>query len=862
VVVRPRHQSTRAPARDDRHARQRLRRFRTPTHLPLATGSQPPGVVNQPFLSQPFLDNLKFVAAKAKDLGLRMDLTLGSGWPYGGSTIPITAAAGKLRVEHHPGLTGNVPTPQPHDGETLIATFAAVGNPAVPQLVQPGDPIPPNSSDVFSFFSSRTGMKVKRPAMGAEGYVVDHEDPAAVKTFLDTIAKTEVAACGDNIPYALFCDSLESYGEDWTPNLLAEFQKRRGYDLRPLLPALIGDVGPKTLDIRHDWGQTLTEVFNDYFMKQMHAFALEHNTRFRIQAYGQPSAAEFSYADADLPEGEGFQWHGYRASRYATSAAHLLGVKVASSETFTWIHSPVFRATPLDIKAEADLHFLQGVNQIICHGWPSSPPNAAYPGWSFYASGVFNDNNPWYIVMPDVNKYLQRVSFMLRQGTPANDIALYLPNDDVWAHFSPGKVSVTDGQKDRPGSQIIARILDAGYNLDFFDDQLLASRGKIDNGTMSFGDVRFKVIVLPNVERIQPATVRMLEKFVSGGGTLIATGRIPDLAPGYLATAEDQQFVSSTMTRLFVSENPQAFFVKDESTLASRIASQLAPDVACSPASPQLGVVHRHVDTGEMYFLANTSNQPLHTSATFRVENLSPQSWDPMTGQVTPVQTTTNTSTLSLDLPPYGSTIFLWTKDKTSAPATAKATPPAPIDLSSDWTVQFGKDAKPEPMAKLHSWAEDEATRSFSGVATYTKTLNIPPEMLADGLSLSLDFGKSTPDRTGDTSREGSGFSAALLGSVRDAAVVYINGQRAGAVWIPPYRCDVTGKLKAGDNEIRIEVANTAVNYLAAHGFPNYDYRALVEQFGNRFSPAKQSQFESLPSGLLGPVQLEAYQSP
>ena len=518
-----------------------------PTY-PLATGSQPPGVVNQPFLSQPFLDNLKFVAAKAKDLGLRMDLTLGSGWPYGGSTIPITDAAGKLRIQRTPIPAGQttLPTPQLKDGETLLAAFSAPNDNAIPQLIPQGTSLPPGTSTVFYFISSRTGMKVKRPAMGAEGYVVDHEDPAAVKTFLDTIAKTEVAACGDNIPYALFCDSLESYGEDWTPNLLAEFQKRRGYDLTPLLPALIGDVGPKTLDIRHDWGQTLTEVFNDYFMKQMHAFAQTHNTRFRIQAYGQPSAAEFSYADSDLPEGEGFQWHGYRASRYATSAAHLLGVKVASSETFTWIHSPVFRATPLDIKAEADLHFLQGVNQIICHGWPSSPPNAAYPGWSFYASGVFNDSNPWYIVMPDVNKYLQRVSFMLRQGTPANDIALYLPNDDVWAHFSPGKVSVTDGQKDRPGSQIIARILDAGFNLDFFDDQLLATHGKIDNGTMSFGDVRFKVIVLPNVERILPATVRMLEKFVSGGGTLIATGRIPISLPD---TSPPRKISSSSVPR-------------------------------------------------------------------------------------------------------------------------------------------------------------------------------------------------------------------------------------------------------------------------------------------------------------------------
>ncbi len=815
---------------------------------------------NQKFLSQPFLDDLKFVAAKAKQLGLRMDLTLGSGWPYGGATIPITQAAGKIRVEH------GSPMPTLRDGETLLATFAVVGNQGIPQMLEPGAPIPAGATDTFSFISSRTGMKVKRPALGAEGYVIDHQDPAAVKTFIDSIATPEISACGENSPYAIFCDSLESYSEDWTPNLLEEFQKRRGYDLRPLLPALIGDIGPKTLDIRHDWGQTLTEVFNDYFMKQMHAFAKDHNTRFRIQAYGQPSAGQFSYADADLPEGEGFQWHGYRASRYAASACHLLGIKVASSETFTWIHSPVFRATPLDIKAEADLHFLQGINQLICHGWPSTPPGVAYPGWSFYASGVFNDNNPWYIVMPDVTKYIQRVSSMLRQGTPANDIALYLPNDDAWAHFTPGKASLTDILGQQLGKQIVGDILDAGYNFDFFDDELLASHGKIDNGVLSFGDVHFKVIILANVERIPPATMRKLDDFVSGGGILIATGRLPDHAPGYQATAEDQQTVQGITARLFNAENPQGIFIKDESQLPQVLAKRLAPDVACSPASPQLGVVHRHTNAGEMYFLANTSNEPLNVKATLRVENMEPEWWNPMTGRLSPgeiLDRPTGRATVALNLEPYGSTILLWThRAETPLPAPAEVAAAAPLDLTTGWTVQFGKDGPPIEMAKLHSWTDDAATRKFSGVATYSKTLTLPPEMLANGLGLTLDFGQPTAQRAGDSSREGSGFEAALVPPIREAAIVYINGQRAGSLWCPPYRLDATGLLKAGDNQIRIDVANTAVNILAANGFPNYDYRALVETFGNRFTPARQSQFQPLPSGLLGPVQLIPYSLP
>ena len=113
---------------------------------------------------------------------------------------------------------------------------------------------------------------------------------------------------------------------------------------------------------------------------------------------------------------------------------------MTSSETFTWLHSPVFRATPLDMKAEADLHFLCGVNQIICHGWPYTAEGASYPGWSFYAAAVFDEKNPWWIVMPDVTKYLQRMSYILRQGTPANDVALYPAEqrcvDEIWAEIS------------------------------------------------------------------------------------------------------------------------------------------------------------------------------------------------------------------------------------------------------------------------------------------------------------------------------------------------------------------------------------------------------------------------------------------
>ena len=78
-----------------------------------------------------------------------------------------------------------------------------------------------------------------------------------------------------------------------------------------------------------------------------------------------------------------------------------------------------FAGLPRDtvrLKAEADQHFLSGINQLIGHGWPYSAPEAKAPGWMFYAAGVYSDKNPWWPVMPDTSRYLQRVSYVLRQG--------------------------------------------------------------------------------------------------------------------------------------------------------------------------------------------------------------------------------------------------------------------------------------------------------------------------------------------------------------------------------------------------------------------------------------------------------------
>jgi hypothetical protein len=412
---------------------------------PLMLDDEAKGIKNLQYLSPEFLDDVGFANKTARALGLRVDITLGSGWPYGGPKTTLALAAGRLKVVAVPIIGANVTPPALAEGDSLIAAFAVSGSakefdPSSAKRIDltTGSVAAAGTQTALFFIASHTLQVVKRPAAGAEGYVLDHFSRAAIDEHLTDVATPLMNAFGDKPPYSVFSDSLEVYGSDWTADLPAEFEKRRGYDLIPHLPELVAGGTAEADAVRHDWGETLSDLIRDNYLRPITQFAEAHQSKFRSQTYGDPAVTLADEAVPNLPEGEGPQWRAFSFTRWASSASHLYGRNVTSAETWTWLHSPAFRATPLDMKAEADRMFLLGVNQIVGHGYPYSPPGAGEPGWSLYAAAVFNSHNPWFAVMPDVTKYLQRVSWLLRQGKPANDIAILIPEDDGQAAFTPG----------------------------------------------------------------------------------------------------------------------------------------------------------------------------------------------------------------------------------------------------------------------------------------------------------------------------------------------------------------------------------------------------------------------------------------
>ena len=832
---------------------------------PLAPDDPQIGYRNEPFLSPEFLQNVSFAAATGEQLGMRVSITLGSGWPYGGAWVPVTESAGELRVVTTAVREGehSVPIPAMEHGEKLLAAFVAPGDPRgydsrkaqrVEEIRDGRLTLSEASSGpqtALFFISSRTGQQVKRPAVGAEGFVIDHFSATAVQDHLKNVAEPLLQAFGDHAPYSVFSDSLEVYGADWTPDLLAEFRARRGYDLAPHLPEIAAGTSEEAADVRYDWARTLAELINENYLSAINNWARAHRTKFRSQGYGIPAVTLSSNARVELPEGEGSQWHGpFSFTRWATSASHVYGRPITSSESWTWLHSPAFRATPLDMKAEADTFFLQGINQLMGHGWPYSPPSAGEPGWSFYAAAVFDNHNPWWIVMPDVTGYLTRMSWLLRQGKPANDVAVLLPEEDAQARFRPaepgehrgeeassGESSVSDQMAKLLGPDLIPAILDSGHNFDFIDSEAIDRVG-----------IHYPVLVLPNVERLPLATYRRIEAYARSGGVVIAVGHAPSRAPGLLESKRDSAAVQQISQEMFGARTQSTKLAEQVSGLRAALGGFVPPDVAISPAAPAVGFIHRKLSDADVYFLANTDNQPHHFTATFRTGRRDAQTWDPFTGKMREAGTGQQ---LTMTLAPYESRVVVFSDHVAAAPSQGTAASFTPIDLSHDWTVTLDRTGYQESMQTLHSWADDAAGRYYSGTATYVRTVQIPEEVARAGHAL-LDFGEGQP--VPRSTLHLAGMRTWYDAPLRDAALVYVNGKLAGPVWHPPFCIDIGSLLHAGANVLKIVVANTAINELAGRAAP--DYRLLWLRYGKRFAPQDTDHLEPLPSGIVGPLRL------
>jgi hypothetical protein len=784
------------------------------------------------FVSDSFLADLRFAAERARDLGLRFDLTLGSGWSFGGPHIPTELAARHLHWERREIGSGplEVPVVSPWPGDDLVVGYVGAGSlqeqPDSYQQLSVVDGRLMIAAEtgprvVLLAYARLTGQNVKRAAAGANGPVLDHYTAAATEAHLHAVGDPMLEAVPAELVGSVFCDSLEVYGADWTPTLPAEFARRRGYDILPVLYQLTID-GADAARLRADFHRTLAELYEENFVAVCQRWAARRGVPFRLQGYGTPPATISSYRFADLFEGEGWGWKEITQTRWASSAAHLYGRALVSAEVWTWVHSPSFRATPLDLKGEAHEHLLNGINELIGHGWPYSPTEASGLGWFFYAAGALDDRNPWWPAMPELSRYLGRLCWLLQQGAPVADVALYVPNEDLFATMGRAQGGSLDAWREahqRIPSAIPATIRTAGLDYDLIDD----------NALVGTPPRRYRVIIISTATRIPEATARWLYQVRESGGAVLAvdsTVRVPDA----LEVTVDG--------------------------LADAFAAAVAPDLRISPPTPDIGIVHRRTEDSDVYFVANTGPTTRTLALTARTSARAFEQWDALSGRV--LQAGATTAGMELTLHPYQATVLVFgdgpdagmRAESVQAPSsTGSGRSWSQLPLSGPWQVAYGNEPA-QPVDLPHIWEDEPGRRHYSGAATYTTSIDLDA---VDG-EVWLDFGDCEVRGIGATEHGmvGPSYRVAVRGPVGEVAQVNVNGVDCGLSWAPPYRVEIADALRSGANKIEITVYNTAANALAAD---NHITRLAAEseaRYGRRFRMQDLDRaLESVRSGLL-----------
>ncbi|TCC48820.1 hypothetical protein E0H75_19810 [Kribbella capetownensis] len=748
----------------------------------------PMGPVETPFGSDEFLELVGYAARTARELGLRFDVTLGSGWSFGGGHIGPEHAARRLSWDRREiGADAyDVPVVAAWPGDEVVAAFVGEGSAGVPasyvEVAMSNGmirvPAGRGPREVLIASSRLTGQNVKRAAAGAEGPVLDHYSAAAAAEHIRCVAEPLLLAATPELPGSVFCDSLEVYRADWTPQLFDDFSRRRGYELRPRLYELLVDTA-ESAQVRIDFRRTLSELYEENFVAVFQRWAAGHGVPFRIQSYGEPPATMSSYRFADLFEGEGWGWTRLPETRWASSAASLYGRSVVSAEAWTWVHSPSFRATPLDLKGEAHEHFLSGVNQLIGHGWPYSPSSAPGVGWIFYASGALDDRNPWWPVAPDLFGYLHRLSWLLQQGTPVRPVKVYVPAAEAYAE---GSLNLYRTARRLIGDEVPRTIRESGLDFDLVDDDALEL---VDPGLLDLG-----LVVVPE-------------------GSTFAGG---------VAVGE----------------------------LVERLAEVPGPRV--SPRD-DIGVVHRRLDDGDVYFLANTGNQTRTFQFDIPDATAAFEQWDAATGKISLHRRSSDG--ISLTLHPYEATVVVPTDDAAPDLTTEKLTR---ATIQASWQVSF--DNSPSSVELPHRWEDDPARAAYSGAASYQTELELPE--LDPKTRVLLDFGTGEPAPADtETYLPPNSYRATLVPPIGVAAEIWLNDVACGTLWSPPYRVDLTDAAVPGHNTLRITIHNTAANALSAdpHLLPLVE--SVTTDYGHRFDLQHISHAaDDLNSGLLNPPTL------
>jgi len=764
--------------------------------------------------------------------------------------------------------------------------------------------VPAGKWTIMRFVCTNTGQGLAIPSPNSGGLVIDHFNPEATEMHFQYLIDRLLSGLGSlentALKYMYLC-SYEVRGQVWTPDLLREFQKRRGYDMTSYLPALFEfTVQNKEITERfqYDFRKTLGELLVDAFYRKAREMSNEHGFLLCAEAGGPGPPTHQVPVDAlkalgalDIPRGEFWNKHNIWVVKETACASHIYGKKIVDMEAFTsWRH---WQDGPFELKPLADRAMCGGTNHFTLHTFAHNPPEAGLPGWVYHAGTHINVNLVWWPKAKPFIDYLSRCSYLLQQGLFVADVCYYY--GDQGFNFVPPKH--------------VDPSLGYGHDYDVTNAEVILSRMGVENGRIVLPDgMGYELLVLPDREDIDLEVLRKLEKLIEDGATVV--GRKPTQSNGLTDYPHRDEKVSNLANKLWGpcdgTKVKQRSYGKGKIIWGRSLREILqdrgiGPDFSFASRSEgtELDYIHRRTKSADIYFVRNKNMRWEKVDCIFRVKGKTPELWMPDTGEMRKqvvFDFVEGGTIVPLRLPPAGS-VFVIFREKAGEDRVVSASradsqvfplsPGIPQEFASievlpgehnDIELQFwkggtyvlttarGKRTKVEveavpavqeitgpweirfpegwgaPASKvfpeLVSWTED----SEDGVKYFSGTASYYKEF-------DLPAELSQPDKQ----------LFLELGRVRVVADVYLNGKHLGILWKPPFRLDITKLTKPRKNRLVVEVANLWSNRLTGDAKLPKSKRYCRTNMKNALTWSSPWKETPLPeSGLLGPVRLLA----
>ncbi|HSY20462.1 MAG TPA: glycosyl hydrolase, partial [Candidatus Acidoferrales bacterium] len=601
-----------------------------------------------------------------------------------------------------------------------------------------------------------------------------------------------------------------------------------------------------------DYRQTVSEIMAEETLPAWVKWSHDHGFITRDQAHGSPGNWLDLYATADIPETEMF--HADRSkliSKFASSAAHVMGKPLVSSETGTWLEEH-FTEKLSDVKYLFDDMFLSGINHMFYHGCCYSPDEAGWPGWHFYASTEMNPRNSIWHDADAVNAYAARCQSILQSGQPDNDILLYWPVEDFW--MRPGgkllpqlTVHARDWFEGQPIGSTAKQLWDDGYAFDYVSDAQLKLAQVVD-GKIEMPGGKYQVIVLPKCDYIPIETFKQLVALADKGATIVFMGGLPTDISGDKSFGERREELKKIISGIKLKEFGKGMYRanigngKIVDTWSLKYGTPVLPEPFVYDAG--LSYVRRTCKGGWNYFIANRTETNFDGWITIARPAKSIVILDPMTGSSGLAATRQNTekpTEVHLQLAAGESVILrVFADKKVEGPAwNYWQTNGQPVEIGGHWDVKFTEGGPVLPAdfqaAKLVSWTmfPDTNAQAFAGTAKYATTFDAPD---AAGKAFEIN-----------------------LGTVEQSAHVWVNGQDYGKLITPPFRV-VVNNLKPTGNILEVEVTSVAANRIRDLDRRGVKWKTFrdINIVDINYKPFDASNWPLTDCGLLGPVTLTA----